>query len=666
MENKDRWNNVKDKIGWVELLQLIIFIIAFLLSNYILIDLLKQKFTLTNIQIFAINIAVALFFAGLSVIIKKHISFIREMERKINNSASIFESQADIIARSNLLSETYKNISAIGFSPELIGFMNKINSNNKNDFDGRVIQLAEKISSKYLEKNKIHELWYIIYYQYLIDEFKTTSIGKMNIHLNSYLNIYLEFMNYYLEKCERDGSKFHLVSFTNAIPTDWFKESKITGGNVIDFSVDKIKRIKKMKDKGHTLQMYVLSGGGDDLEAIGIKSKSAVRKDWLKLSNGERNKYLKDLHTSSENALLLNLKIDNLVFEDNLTEYIYFGTSQGVEDIQWEWCISGSYSRFTNNMLANFEFLLNGNENVIVDVANIEKLNFKGEFKPPSRLKITYKDFPKYVLKPQFSEVLRFKEILTLQDKWILASRIFHSEKNNQTFKKWFEVTYTNKDIRILDSSAGTGIDLRLIKELGYSNLFASEYSENEVKILKDNTCEFLSSDNIFTADWNELSKGLGQEKFDLILCIGTSIPYYKSWDEINGSTVSFKEAELKKIIGNFSKHLSENGQIIFGLSRENYSERGYKKIFPVKEIDNVKHKMDWTFEFDWDNRIRKWDCDIIRDDELNYSFKAESHLFNPDELRDWCQEIYPNYNVEIIDIDPNKEYYDLFIIISK
>ena len=667
--NKSKKNpKWKIKIGWILLLQIIIFSIGFFVSNYLVLDIIKQKVTLTDFQGIIINIVFALFFLGLSIVIEKFISFIKEIERKIDFSVKKLEEQTDVIARGNRMSDTYKKLSSLEFSSELHQFMVRVKS-DETDFDGHILQLAEKISKGYLEKNVSHELWYIIYYQYLMDELKSIEYGQMNIHLNSYLKIYLEFMNYYIEKCKREELSFHIVSFTNAIPTDWFKESRITGGKVIDFRKQKVDAIKKMKENGHKLKMYVLSSNSLDLEAMGVKSKPAIRKDWLKLSNEERKKYLNELHTLKEDALLLNLKLDNLKFNDNLTEFIYFGIASKEQptNIKWEWCISGSYSRYTNNLLANFNYLENDGDNLIIDVENKNRilLDRRIDFSPPARLQVSYKNFPNHILNDKISETISFNEIFILQDKWILASEIFHTDKEKTLFKEWVLDTYPNKDIRVLDSSAGTGIHLQLLNDLGYSNIYGSEYQENEVEILKQRTSDFLNANRIFKADWNDLS-GLNEEKFDLIFCIGTSIPYYKSWGEINGHNLTFDEKDVKEIIKNFVNHLNDKGQMIFGLSRKNSDAPGYVTRFDECTIDDVKHKMIWEFDFDWVNKAREWNCIITRDDNLDFSFKAVGHLFNVSQLKDWCEEVFPKYKVDIVDYDPNKETYDLFVIITK
>ena len=171
-----------------------------------------------------------------------------------------------------------------------------------------------------------------------------------------------------------------------------------------------------------------------------------------------------------------------------------------------------------------------------------------------------------------------------------------------------------------------------------------------------------------FQADWKKLSSDLGGRTFDAILCLGSSLPYYKTWQEdVDGA--EFGEAELRAVLTNFRQCLNVQGTLIVGLSR--HINKQYSKTdltFNPKPVSRSlsdarddEYVMRWEFQYDWVRRRREWYCDIRNKHGDDYSFDLVSHLFDIHELHECCKAVFGATNARIV--DPDIENYDMYVV---
>jgi SAM-dependent methyltransferase len=289
-----------------------------------------------------------------------------------------------------------------------------------------------------------------------------------------------------------------------------------------------------------------------------------------------------------------------------------------------------------------------------------------------NKLEVTFNDFPNFVLNNSeaFTSIVQFNNLITLAEKWELAAEIFHSDDESGMMESLLR-SQIPANAKVLDAACGTGHNSFILQSMGDMNynLTASDKDPNNLEIFKGKIAKAGIEIPSKLADWNNLVSDLGGEKFDAITCLGSSIPYYKSWKE-DGNGYEFTQEGITHVLSEFKSSLNMNGKLFIGLSR--YINKGLTETnlkFKRKKIEesivgaqDSEYDMSWYFKYDWsEKRKRIWDCHIKNDFGDDYSFRLVSHLFDIDELVFFCEEVFGKGNVERRDLHSTS--YDMFVI---
>lgn len=156
-----------------------------------------------------------------------------------------------------------------------------------------------------------------------------------------------------------------------------------------------------------------------------------------------------------------------------------------------------------------------------------------------------------------------------------------------------------NKNIKILDLCTGSGaIGISLSKNLIFSQVYASDISENALKIAKENA---LQNDTKVEFIKSDILKDIGNYKFDIIV----SNPPYIETEIINTLSEEVKKEPhialdggedglyfYREIIKSAKQYLNENGYLAFEIGynqklqvEDLLDENGYKNIYSKKDL---------------------------------------------------------------------------------
>lgn len=300
-----------------------------------------------------------------------------------------------------------------------------------------------------------------------------------------------------------------------------------------------------------------------------------------------------------------------------------------------------------------------------INVDNSRELNLNQIPKAPTKLQISFHDFPRVISHGQVGDRLLFKNIVPLAEKWHLASVIWHDQHETEILRSFFDSAWfrENQPSLILDCACGTGFHAFLLSELGYQ-VTACDADEQNIKILRQQPAFDPDKHSVIDCKWQDLESRFDEQKFDCVLCLGSSITYYDSWAE--GAQVNeFDPAELKAVLGQMESVLAPKGKLIIGFSRHYCTQlTRFECDFVEKEIRGVKFQMCWELNYDWQRHIKSWICQIVNENDEDFTFELNSYLFEIDQLQKACKEVFIDGNVEFKDID--SKYYDTFVVCTK
>lgn len=242
---------------------------------------------------------------------------------------------------------------------------------------------------------------------------------------------------------------------------------------------------------------------------------------------------------------------------------------------------------------------------------------------------------------------------IQLSDKWKIASMIWHSESEVKILKELMrQIDIQGKSV--CDIACGTGFHSILLSNFGY-DVVAIDVDKGNVNHFYDVLDQNKHSITIRQADWKNIDEILSNT-FDVVLCLGSSITYFESWQQGSRVDLNNRTKGLVKVLKNFKKLLAKNGKVVIGYSKHYPEDKSYEVVkFPSKN----GYEMEWILNFDWERKVKNWKCKLIDFSGNDLSFELQSHLYSKQEFVEICKKVFTN--VEILDID--KDYYDEFIV---
>ena len=247
---------------------------------------------------------------------------------------------------------------------------------------------------------------------------------------------------------------------------------------------------------------------------------------------------------------------------------------------------------------------------------------------------------------------------LSLSKRWNIASSIWHNkEVEGKIIRTLFnKLGLYNESDNIIDVACGTGFHSIIVKEMGF-DVTSSDIDTRNLNLFKEQLSKENYSILLKVADWRHIHHIISS-KYNAVLCLGSSITYFESWNNDSYLDTMNRILKLKEILSNFKLLLKNGGHLIIGYSRFYYGDSS-RINFPSKIVAGVLFDMKWNFFYNWDKKTKKWLCEIYNEYGEDYSFELQSHLYSLEEFANICKEIYSE--VEVVDI--NKNYYDKFII---
>jgi len=627
----------------------------------------------------------------------------RELNESTKGLQALIDLKTDAAMLSQGITKNYYEIISHPYNSLINEYTKQIqDSQERKSLIGLVEKISELRRKLIIEKN---EFWRIVSERIAFSHYKSIDSNDYIISLETYCKLLIDSLKTGQEFGNKNNKTLVVLSFTSVTPADWFSEREVIGKSLRDYAAQMKAAISGMRSNNHIFRRLVvcksdeLKTREDVLNRAAIEPKkdsmmgfslfSQIKLDWAKCNTREKQIYLNDYHSHINLAEILSLNLPELKFYNNCNEFVFVGykpslasesedaelSLKDISSVDWEWCFCLGYTENNLNVSASFINLGNRTEpkRNIIDIPNILNIADKESGMHRSRLKVSFNEFPKFVLSnaEEFASITQFNNLIPLAEKWEIASQIWHSEDESSMIMQFFrsEIPANSK---VLDAACGTGqhsFILQSMTDMSYV-LTASDKDENNLSIFKKKLDRLGITISHKPADWNELTAKFPNEKFDAITCLGTSIPYYRSWNE-DGNGYEFNREGVTHVLQQFKDSLKPNGKVLIGLSRhinKDLTETSLKfkrKRIEAGIIDGIQedeYEMSWHFKYDWSQkRKRTWDCHIKNDSGDDYSFRLVSHLFDIDELVSYCEEVFGRGNVESRDIHSTS--YDMFVI---
>lgn len=245
--------------------------------------------------------------------------------------------------------------------------------------------------------------------------------------------------------------------------------------------------------------------------------------------------------------------------------------------------------------------------------------------------------------------------MLQLHEKWQIISEIYHTKLE---FDRIFSLLQCLGGGQILDCACGTGFPSIGLRAKNF-HIVGSDKDNEALSLLKNNPLFVMNPFPVHNVAWEQLSTKFNQ-KFNVILCLGSSITYYDTWDESIGN-IPERDDQLPQIISNFRKILAPNGKLILGICKLYNKDRGKDTIsFPQHIVNGITYKMNWELQYDWNRRVKTWLCEIAGSNGSKESCCLLSHLYDKEELKNICKRDFSI--VKELDFLP-ESYHDNLII---
>lgn len=207
----------------------------------------------------------------------------------------------------------------------------------------------------------------------------------------------------------------------------------------------------------------------------------------------------------------------------------------------------------------------------------------------------------------------------------------------------------------ILDCSCGTGFPSLELKKRGF-DITCSDGDKEMLKIFEENMKKQEIEVPHYNIRWQELGEKF-ENKFDLVMCRGNSLPYANSWSK-KGST---KLEDIEIAIKNFYDCVKPNGYLYVDITHENeFQSEGHFTIeFQEKIIRGKKVKMLWDITQDFENKKIIWTPEFYINGEKKTSYLT-GYILTHKELIELLKKAGFE-NPERIDLE-GEEHYNIYM----
>lgn len=642
---------------------------------YVFVEMLSGRVQFIE-EVFSQKTPLKLFFhtsiAGLVTLLyelkRSQVQSLKEQGIKITDIAKANEERINSLRSDHDIASNYLEIENRQYSAFVNERLREINarSESKTLID-KIIKISD-LSRQHVDSNPN---WRLVIEQMALLQFNSLASNRFFLSLEVYCNILVNAIQVLLGEC--NGRKLKIYSFTAVSPREWFQQRRAIGTSLDGYASKLSKVISELKAGNHEFRRYVLAVDesiADQNDLIGILDFKRIKHDWAE-NKKQRNTYLDNYHTSRDLAFVLSLHLKGLRFDNYHTEFVFLGFEGNEAKAEWQWCYSCGYTENNLNLSASFVDLDHSTsaERLVIDIPNVS--GFVGDESTqevPNNIHVKYCDFPAFILRTDVAKQHRMENLIPLAEKWHLASEIWHSDKEQELVKAFLVQQIPDTASKILDCACGTGYHSIILKEAGYENLVSSDYDKDNLEIFNRILDKKSLSIDTRVVDWNHMEQGFTPQQFDVVLCLGTSLPYYKSWKE-DENNFEFDDADVKTIISKLKATVKPDGKLIIGLSRyinESLTENTLRfHTTSVRDNDSgardAGYDMTWSFKYDWQTKRRSWSCEMTNEYGDEYSFNLVSHLFDIDQLLEYCRAVFGADNATIFDLHRNN--YDMYVV---
>lgn len=397
-------------------LEVFFFIAGFLLTHGSFGILEANNVKIPFFAQFIVEITIGTLFAFGGRYFEKKQKSLEQLAYEVKSNVEEYNQTLQRAILSDQITQHYLRIAGWNYNKEVKQYIAKVDHNDS------LLGLANEIGQKLYDNVSQKDDWYIVLYNLLLDERTSLSNCSFSMLLETYLRVYIEFMEMYTARAIQNNKKFVIYSFTNAIPRDWFKGGE-TGNIMKWFLEEKVKRIDKMKQLSYRMVMTTLTTNNKELHEFRLRNYREVNKDWLETAQPRKEQYLDRLHTDRDSALVAIIDIKNLRFYQDLTEFIYFGLidkdkEEKIENIEWQVCIGGGFSSKYQFLLARFDMFSDQSEvpNVI-NIKNEAELQLEDSLSPPDNIIVPLDKFPRFIFDKKFNgdsvKIVKYQNIVT-------------------------------------------------------------------------------------------------------------------------------------------------------------------------------------------------------------------------------------------------------------
>ena len=141
------------------------------------------------------------------------------------------------------------------------------------EFKGEFLPKAIELASRWNSNVEANERWRLLMQILLSSELNSVKTNDFSMPLKTYLRILLTTIDLATSIAKNKQERLIIVSFTNALPSDWFHETNpVVGDSMQDYAKELTRRITEMRKSKYSYMRYILCSA--NLEDRGFKNKS--------------------------------------------------------------------------------------------------------------------------------------------------------------------------------------------------------------------------------------------------------------------------------------------------------------------------------------------------------------------------------------------------------